>query len=257
MKTLLEKYAPVFAPEGEAGGGGDAPAGNEGGGATTLLGSDLPKEPTTPTMADHIYGEDGVRTGGDDDKGKEEEEPKGGEEEKPKEKEEKADDDKKKDDDKKDGDEAPAIKPEDYELSVPEHFFMDEEIETEFRSMASERGWSKEDVQKLQSMQVKLYEKQATAHAEMVSKWGEDLKADKEIGGSEYDANAGRAIQTMHEFFSPEARELMDRTGMGNHPEIVKGFVRIGKLFGEGATMSGVGGSRSTIVGAMYGDDAG
>lgn len=112
-----------------------------------------------------------------------------------------------------------------------------------------------EDVNALKNMQVKLYEKQTAAHAETVAKWGADLKNDKEFGGADFEANSGLAVQAMHEFFSPEARKLMDTTGIGNHPEIVRGLVRIGKVFGEGGTMSGVGGNRATIVGSMYGED--
>ena len=269
MKSILEKYGIVFNAEGGSGGGdGGAPEAAPAA-STTLLGSDLPKAPETPTMADHIYGEDGVRVGsgegeaddkGGDDKAKEGEADDGKKDDG--DKSAKTDDDKKDDkkdgeeddDKKKDGDDKDAIKPEDYDLAPPEGFQLDSEVESEFRKFAAERNWSKDDVSALKDMQVKLYEKQIAAHAETVAKWGEDLKADKEIGGTEYDENAGRAVQAMHEFFSPEARDLMDKTGMGNHPEIVKGFVRIGKLFGEGGTVSGLGGNRATIVDAMYGD---
>ncbi len=156
---------------------------------------------------------------------------------------------------KKDDEEGePAPKPEDYEIiDVPEGFELSEEIEGEFRQLAAENKLSKETVTKLQELQVKLINKQSEEHVNRVKKWGEDLKADKEIGGKALKANIGAAISAMNEFFSPSARSILDTTGLGNHPDIVRGFVRLGKAMGENPSLRGTPVTRpTTIADALY-----
>lgn len=258
MKTLLEKYRPLFEGEGAGSGGGDGGAGASAGAAdttpaaavTTALGGGEPAGDKQPNAADIIYGEDGKpkETPAADDK-------KGGEEGK-------TDDDKSKDkkeegeDKKKDGEEEkPALKAEDIDLTPPEGFELDEAVATEFKEFAVANNLTLDQVNALKNMQAKVYEKQTAAYAETVAKWGEDLKKDKEIGGPEYDANVAAARTAIREFFSPEAKTILETSGLGNHPELVRGFVRLGKAMGEGTTITGGHNSRTTVVDAMYGGE--
>lgn len=224
------------------GGEAAAQAGEPGGGASDI-----------PSLADALYGDKGGATPEATNKDGTPEE-----EKKPSEDGEKKDGDegKAKEDDKSDEDKPEAIKPEDYDLTAPEGFELNSEVETAFRQFASERGWSKEDVSALKDMQVKLYEKQTEAHAETVADWGKQLKTDKEIGGNNYDANIGKAVAFRDQFFEPGARAILDKTGLGNHPEIVRGFVRAGIAMGEaGVVTAGSGGNRKGYAEILYGED--
>ena len=141
-----------------------------------------------------------------------------------------------------------------YKLDPPEGFELDKGVEAEFRAVAGEAGLSQEVVDKLKGVQIKLYEKQAEQHAAVVTKWGEDLKTDKELGGLDHDAKLGRAGFVLNEFFSPEIAKMMDTTGIGNHPEFVRGFYKIGLLMGEIPTFQnrpGMGG-KEDIIDVLY-----
>lgn len=168
----------------------------------------------------------------------------------------KAEHDKGKPAEKKDGDTVD-LKPEDYEyVDLPDGFELDAEVDKEFRALAAEHKLPKEVVKSLTAMQVKMIEKQTEAHAATVAQWGEDLKTDKEVGGRAYDANMAKAREAKIAFFPPEVNAVLDRTGLGNHPAIVKGFVRIGKAMGELGTLGGKPvQSGGTILENLYGNE--
>lgn len=274
MKTFLNRYALYHAilraPEdgGGSGGGDTAPTPA----ATTVLGGEAPAPTPGPGAADLMYPEgqkpgeeakpgDGEKPAGewkeyvnDPAKTAEENAAAKAEHDKTKPADPAADDkDKKKEGEEDKAKDAP--KPEDYDLSPPEGFDVDPEVEKEFRTFASENGFSKETVGKLKDLQVKLYEKQSAAHAERVAQWGEELKTNKEIGGQKYDENVGVARAAIREFFPEGAKKMLDATGLGNHPDIVVGFVRMGRAMGEGRTLTGNPTGKLNIVDAMYGNE--
>jgi hypothetical protein len=239
---------------GSGGSGADASSQSDAGAApaATALGGDADPGPSpVPSLGDAMYPND-ADASKDGTSTNEEKTAKDGEDDgKPKEGEE----GKEKEGEEGKQDEPPAIKPEDYDLSAPEGFDLDEGVSTKFREFAAERNWSKEDVSALKDMQIELYRKQAEAHAEQVAAWGEELKTDKEIGGAKYQQNVGAGIQFRDAFFDKEAKDLFNKTGLGNHPAIVRGFVRAGLLMGEQGTISGGSKNKSeSLIDAMYGD---
>jgi hypothetical protein len=125
------------------------------------------------------------------------------------------------------------------DLTPPEGFELDPAIGDEFKALAVELKLPKESVGKLKDMQVRLYAKQQETHAAAVKQWGEANKADAEIGGAVYEENIGKAVAFRDAFFPPEARKVLERTGLGNHPDIVKGFVRAGIAMGEAGIVTG------------------
>lgn len=145
-------------------------------------------------------------------------------------------------------------KAEDYEMiELPAGFDLNPEIEKEFRELAASKKWSQEDFKDLQELQTKLINKQSEAHVQRVKEWGDSLKTDKEIGGKALAQNIGAARAAMAEFFSPAAKSILDNTGLGNHPDIVRGFVRLGKAMGEQPTLKGGAvEAKITMADAMY-----
>lgn len=139
-------------------------------------------------------------------------------------------------------------------LDPPAGFELDKEVEADFRAIVGENKWDQATVDKLKGVQIKLYEKQAEAHAATVTEWGENLKKDKELGGPMHDAKVGQAGAVLNEFFSPEIAGLMDKTGLGNHPEFVRGFYKIALAVGELPTFkdrAGFGG-KEDIIDVLY-----
>lgn len=66
--------------------------------------------------------------------------------------------------------------------------------------------------------------------AKQAQKWVKDLKADKDIGGDKFNASCALARRVFDKYgVNPELRELLSYSGLTNHPEFVRMFVRIGE----------------------------
>jgi hypothetical protein len=136
---------------------------------------------------------------------------------------------------------APAA-PEAYtDFDVPETVIVDTELMGEFKSAAKDIGLSQEQAQHLASMGAKMAQKiteqAATAQAERIAAWEAETKADKDIGGAQLEANLATAKKALDAFGSPELNELLVETGIGNHPAIIKAFVKAGQAMSEDTLM--------------------
>jgi len=104
-----------------------------------------------------------------------------------------------------------------------------------------ELGLTQEQAQKLVDFQASMLRQQQEQFAEQVSNWAAEAKADNEIGGKSFDDNLSLARKGLEYVGTPELREALDSTGMGNHPEVIRAFYRIGKQLGEGSFEQGRG----------------
>lgn len=66
-----------------------------------------------------------------------------------------------------------------------------------------------------------------------VKQWKQDAESDKEIGGPEFSENVGTAIKALDRFGTPELKSLLDSTGLGNHPEVIRFMLRVGGTISE------------------------
>lgn len=134
----------------------------------------------------------------------------------------------------------------DYEpFQVPEGMTVNEELLGEFKATAKELKLSQEAAQRLADLQVKALGKQAEQMANVRAQWLEQTKTDKEFGGEALAENLGVAKKAMEAFATPQLRQLLNESGLGNHPEIVRAFVRVGKAISEDGRV--VTGSKSGI----------
>ncbi len=116
-----------------------------------------------------------------------------------------------------------------YNFTLPEGFTADEELTGELKTLAKENGFSPEVAQKIADLGVKMQQKQAEAWQTQVDQWAEQVKADKELGGEKFNENISLAKQALDKFGGQELKDLLQSTGFGNHPAIVKAFYNIGK----------------------------
>jgi hypothetical protein len=65
--------------------------------------------------------------------------------------------------------------------------------------------------------------------AQEVNVWVEESKKDPEIGGEKFAANAEMAKRVVNRFGTEGFKKALNETGLGNHPELVRVFVRIGR----------------------------
>ena len=85
-------------------------------------------------------------------------------------------------------------------------------------------------------------ESQAQAMAQrdqQISTWGDELRADKDFGGEAFDKNVATAIKGLEAVGSPELRQMLDQTGLGSHPEIVRAFKKVGELVADAPFATG------------------
>jgi hypothetical protein len=69
--------------------------------------------------------------------------------------------------------------------------------------------------------------------------WAAAVRADKEIGGDKLAENLAVANKALGNFFSKDAISALQKTGLGNHPELIRGLVRVGKAISEDSFVPG------------------
>jgi hypothetical protein len=146
----------------------------------------------------------------------------------------------------KEGDK-PTGAPEAYEaFTMPEGYELDAELLGEFSPVLKELDLSQEAAQKVIDFAPKLIEKTvaATQAATLESlglkgTWAAAVRADKEIGGDKLAENLAVANKALGNFFSKDAISALQKTGLGNHPELIRGLVRVGKAISEDSFVPG------------------
>lgn len=131
------------------------------------------------------------------------------------------------------------VVPESYDLKMPDGVQLDSAAAEEFTTIAKELKLDQAAAQKLADVGAKMAQRQAEAHAQLVDSWTEQVKTDKEIGGDKLDENLGIARKAIETFGSPELKDLLNSTGLGNHPEFVKLAFKVGKAISEDRFVTG------------------
>lgn len=115
-----------------------------------------------------------------------------------------------------------------------------------FKDFAKAEGISAAQAQKLADRygaQVKAAKEQVAAQRQkQVDGWFQSLKADKEIGGTNFDQAFSVAKQGLEQFATPEFKQLLRESGLGSHPEMVRFIYRTGKALAEDSS-AGAGGN--------------
>lgn len=179
-----------------------------------------------------------------------------------------AEGDKPQDDKPADGDK-PAEKPDDkeqkqegapekYEFKPAEGQELDAAALEQFEPIARELNLTNEQAQKmvdLYGMKIMpmVQKQQAEAWQKQTEGWAETVKADKEIGGDKLTANLSAAQRALDQFGTPELKEYLNATGLGNHPDLVKTFVKIGKAMSEDGMVDGSNQGQRSAAEVLYG----
>lgn len=123
------------------------------------------------------------------------------------------------------------------DFTAPEGVTLDPEAAGEFKNLAKELGLKQEGAQKIADIGMKLSQKweakQVEKIQEMKNSWLESSKTDKEFGGDKLNENLAVAKKALDAFGTPELKTLLDQSGLGSHPEIVRAFYRAGKAISE------------------------
>ena len=165
-------------------------------------------------------------------------------------------------DDKDDGAKEPGepLDLSEVEFDLPEGMELNAEALTDLGALAGELNLSVEEASKFTPIGVKLIEhaftKQQEAYAVTRSEWRDTVLADKEIGGVDDKAQQAKlaiADKGLSAIGSPELRTLLNETGLGDNPEVIRAFYKAGLAASEDVVENG--GSGDTAKGgldAMY-----
>lgn len=129
--------------------------------------------------------------------------------------------------------------PESYDLQMPEGIELDKASADEFTTIAKELKLDQAAAQKLADIAAKQAQRQVEAHTKLVESWVESVKADKDIGGDKLEENLGIARKALDTFGTPELRDVLNASGLGNHPEVIRAFVKAGKAISEDKFVAG------------------
>jgi hypothetical protein len=130
--------------------------------------------------------------------------------------------------------------PEKYEFKAPEGKSYDANILSAFEASAKEANLSQDAAQKLlDTMSPKIAERQTEQIQAINKQWLDASTSDKEFGGEALNENLGVAKKALDQFGSPDLNKLLASTGLGNHPEIIRAFYKVGKAIGEDKFVSG------------------
>lgn len=120
---------------------------------------------------------------------------------------------------------------------MPEGVELDSALLTEATPLFKELGLNQDQAQKLVDFQAKQAkassESQVDAFNQLMNDWQEQSKNDKEFGGDKFEENVGIARSAIDKFGTPELKQLLEEHGVGNHPEVIRFMVKVGKLTAE------------------------
>ena len=134
--------------------------------------------------------------------------------------------------------EKPAGAPEKYaDFKLPDGMKLDDAAIGEFANVAKELDLTQDKAQKLVDLQAAFAQRNAQSQiaqfAEQVKAWGEQAKSDKEYGGEKFDTSVTSARLAVSKFGTPELTKLLNDTGMGSNPEVVRFMVKVGNAMSE------------------------
>lgn len=110
----------------------------------------------------------------------------------------------------------------------------------QFGEVARELNLPQDKAQLLiDKMAPKIAARQAEQVQAMSAEWQAQATADKEFGGDKLAENLAVAQKAMTTFATPELTKLLNDTGLGNHPEVIRFMVRAGKAIGEDRVITG------------------
>jgi hypothetical protein len=136
--------------------------------------------------------------------------------------------------------------PERYEFKAPDGVQFDDAVIDAFSAVAKELDLPQDKAQKvLDKMAPVIAARQSEQLQAARENWAEAAKTDKEFGGEKLAENLSVAKKALDTFATPELRTLLEASGLGNHPEVIRVFYRAGKAISEDRFISGQSGKTS------------
>lgn len=134
---------------------------------------------------------------------------------------------------------APQGAPETYaDFTLPEGMTPDKALLEKAVPLFKELGLSQEKSQKLVTLQAEYAKSSMEAlvaqseklRTEQIATWQSEVK--KELG-ADWEKELGHSARALDAFWPPEFRKLLTQSGFGDHPDMIRGLIKLGKQLGE------------------------
>jgi hypothetical protein len=151
------------------------------------------------------------------------------------------------------------IKTEAVELKLPEHSLLDASAVERISAYAKQKGLDNTQAQMLLERESEAVSQfradQESALKTKATEWKAELLKDQEFGGEAFAKNAELAKRALQKYADPSFVEVLESTGLGNHPALVKMLYRIGKAQAEDSFVnpSAHGAQNKDIADVFYG----
>lgn len=123
------------------------------------------------------------------------------------------------------------------EFKLPEGVTVDADSLKPATELFAETGLSQDQAQKFidlaMARETAAAHKSVQAFVDLQNQWVSEIKADPDIGGDRLKSSLASANRAIDRLNVPGLREALNFTGAGNHPAIVKAFVRLGQMIAE------------------------
>ena len=118
-------------------------------------------------------------------------------------------------------------------LTLPEGMEMDTQMLDEVAPLWLASGKTHEEAQAFVDKYIENMQGAANEQADkwdaVLEGWAKQAKEDKQIGGDNFDASVVAAKSALDRFGTPELKQALDNSGMGNHPEVIRLLVNVAK----------------------------
>jgi hypothetical protein len=122
-------------------------------------------------------------------------------------------------------------------FTLPEGVTVDGDAMKSATDLFAESGLSQAQAQKFidlaTSREQAIAQRSLQAFTDLQNQWVSEIKADPDIGGDRLKASLASAARAIDRLEIPGLREALSFTGAGNHPAVVKAFVRLGQMIQE------------------------
>ncbi len=119
------------------------------------------------------------------------------------------------------------------DFQVPPGMSLDADLQDRFKNLARELELSQDGAQRLVDLYAQQLADGQNRHAETRDQWAKQAQCDREFGGSGFDRNIAVARRAIDRFGGDPLRKTLTETGVGNHPEIIRAFWKVGKAISE------------------------
>ena len=119
------------------------------------------------------------------------------------------------------------------DFTLPEGVQLDDETLSSATELFKEAGLTKEQAQKFVDLQVAANQKAEDQNTTVRQEWSDKSKSDKEYGGDKFNESIASANQALEKFGTPEFKDMLNETGVGDHPEMIRLLKRVGDLTKE------------------------